>query len=148
MTSRTLATLVILGLAVVVFCLTAPPAAAEEPVTNRGTDGVVAFYFHGNVRCATCRKIEAHTDEAIHSGFAKALESGSLTWSVVNVDEPLNRHFIEDFQLVTRSVVLAEYRDGNVVRWKNLDRVWQLVRNQDAFTAYIRDETSAFLGEG
>ena len=63
------------------------------------------------------------------------------------MDEPLNRHFIEDLQLVTRSVVLAEYRDGNVVRWKNLDRVWQLVRNQDAFTAYIRDETSAFLGE-
>ncbi|MFO7616170.1 MAG: hypothetical protein R6V75_02880, partial [Bacteroidales bacterium] len=42
---------------------------------------------------------------------------------VVNIDEPENRHFIQDFQLVTRSVVLAEYRDGEVVRYENLDQV-------------------------
>jgi len=59
---------------------TAPASAdetASQPVTL--TDGVVAFYFHGNVRCATCRKLEAYTDEAIHSGFANALDDGVLT---------------------------------------------------------------------
>jgi len=147
MTKSTLAALGIIGIAIATVALAAPPAAVEEPATTSTTDGVVAFYFHGNVRCATCRKIEAFTDEAIHSGFGKALENGSLAWSVVNVDDPLNKHFIEDFQLVTRSVVLAEYRDGNVVRWKNLNKVWLLVRDQDAFADYIRGETNAFLGE-
>ena len=124
-------------------------AAEEDSAAAHAApaDGVVTFYFHGNVRCATCRKIEAYADEAIHTGYADALENGTLTWAVVNVDEAENKHFVEDFQLVTRSVVLAEFDDGNVVRWKNLDKVWQLVRDEDAFVAYIREETSAFLEE-
>lgn len=46
---------------------------------------------------------------------------------------------------ITRSVVLAEYRDGAVVRFTNLDKVWQLVRSKDRFVAYVQDETRAFL---
>lgn len=138
----------VLAAVLAAFALTTPSAASEEAVTANGADGVVAYYFHGNVRCATCRKIEALTDEALHAGFAEALDNGSLRWNVVNIDEEANKHFIDDFQLTTRSVVLAEYRDGKVVRWKNLDKVWQLVRNQDAFAEYITGETSAFLGEG
>jgi hypothetical protein len=121
--------------------------SAEEAPAASAADGVVAFYFHGNTRCATCKKIEAYADEAIHTGFVQALEASALTWRVVNVEEPDNRHFIEDFQLVTRSVVLAEYRDEKVVRWKSLDKVWQLVRNKDGFTRYVQSETREFLGE-
>jgi len=125
-----------------------PRGAAEQPATGSSPpkEGIVAFYFHGNVRCATYRKIEAYTDEAIRAGFAEALDTGTLTWSVINVDQPANKHFIEDFQLVTRSVVLAEYHDGNVVRWKHLDKVWQLVRSEGAFVEYIQGETREFLG--
>jgi len=103
-------------------------------------------YFHGNARCATCRKIEAYADEAIAQGFVDELESGRLTWRVVNIDESANKHFIKDFQLVTRSVVLVEYRDGKVLRWENLDKVWQLVRSKDRFVSYVDGETREFLG--
>jgi hypothetical protein len=126
--------------------VTTPRLSAEDAPAAATSDGVVAFYFHGNTRCTTCKKIEAYADEAIHTGFAQALETNALRWRVVNVEEPENRHFIEDFQLVTRSVVLAEYRDDKVVRWKNLDKVWQLVRDKDGFTSYVQDETHEFLG--
>jgi len=126
--------------------VSAPWASAEEPVVSTVANGVVAFYFHGNVRCATCKKIEAYADDAIHQGFAEALQNGALTWRVANVEETENRHFVEDFQLVTRSVVLAEYQDGKLVRWKNLDKVWQLVRSKDSFVEYVQDEARLFLG--
>jgi hypothetical protein len=131
---------------IVALGVTAPRLSAEDAPAAATSDGVVAFYFHGNTRCATCRKIEAYADEAIQMGFAQALETSALRWRVVNVEEPENRHFIEDFQLVTRSVVLAEYRDDKVVRWKNLDKVWQLVRDKDGFTSYVQGETREFLG--
>ncbi len=126
-----------------------PMAMAEGPAPPEGeaTDGVVAYYFHGNVRCATCRKIEAYADEAVHSGFPEVIEDGALAWRVVNVDEADNKHFIQDFQLVTRSVVLAEYSNGKVVRWRNLDKVWQLVRDKERFVDYLQIETRTFLGE-
>jgi hypothetical protein len=127
--------------------VTTPKLSAEDATAAATSDGVVAFYFHGKTRCATCRKIEAYADEAIHKGFAPALQTAALTWRVVNVEELENKHFVEDFQLVTRSVVLAEYRDDKIVRWKNLDKVWQLVRDKDAFTSYVQSETREFLGK-
>ena len=137
---------------VMVACLAATqvvsaqvPKGEFDGTAGAVPDGIVVFYFHGNARCATCRKIEAYSDEAVHSGAAKELADGTLSWRVVNVDETANRHFIEDFQLITKSVVLAEYRDGEVVRFKNLDKVWQLVRSKDRFVEYVQGETQEFL---
>jgi hypothetical protein len=134
--------------AVTPFLGMVPDAMAQEPAADTVADGVVAFYFHGNVRCATCKKIEAYADEAVHSGFPEAFEEGALAWRVVNIDDEGNKHFIQDFQLVTRSVVLAEFRDGDVVRWQNLDKVWQLVRDKERFVSYVQDGTKAFLENG
>jgi hypothetical protein len=121
---------------------TSPVASGSPPAAGPET---VVYYFHGNARCATCKTIEAYADEAVHAAFAAELEDGTLQWRVVNIDETANRHFIEDFQLVTRSVVLAEYRDGEVVRYENLDQVWRLVRDKGRFVSYVQDETREFL---
>ena len=120
--------------------------AAPTTVMDSG-DVIVAFYFHGNKRCSTCRKLEAYSEEAIAGGFAPELDAGELEWRVVNTDDSANAHFVTDFELVTKSVVLVEYRDGKVVRWKNLKLVWQLVGDQDGFLKYVRDETRDFLTE-
>jgi hypothetical protein len=103
---------------------------------------VVVYYFHATTRCATCRTIEAYAHETVASRFAADLEARRLEWRAVNVDEPANRHFIRDFQLYTRSVVVADARDPR--RYKVLDRVWQLVRNKPAFQAYVEQEIRAF----
>jgi hypothetical protein len=124
---------------------TSPAGAAVAPTSGSET---VVFYFHGNARCATCKTIEAYTDEAVHAAFAGELEDGAIEWRVVNVDETENRHFIQDFQLMTRSVVLAEYRAGKVVRFENLEQVWQLVRNKQRFVDYVQSKTKAFLAAG
>jgi len=109
---------------------------------------VIAYYFHGYVRCITCRTIEAYSGEAVQSFFADALKSGRLEWRVINVEEPGNEHFIQDFQLVTRSVVLEFMEKGERKRWKNLQLVWRLVHDEKAFKEYIRDETKSFLAAG
>jgi hypothetical protein len=145
---------VVVAIVAVASLVLAPRVTAEGPTAAAASlgavakDGVVAFYFHGNVRCATCRKIEAYADEAIAQGFAAELASGRLAWRVVNIDDAGNKHFIQDFQLVTRSVVLAEYRNGTAVRWQNLDKVWQLVRDKEGFVSYVQGETKAFLENG
>ncbi len=133
----------LLGSAGAGIAVAADPSQAAATVVP--TSGVVAFYFHGNSRCATCRQIESYADEAIRTGFAEALAKGNLAWRVVNLDAEENQHFVEDFQLTTRSVVLAEYRDGKVVRFKSLDKVWQLVRSKEQFVDYVQTETRTFL---
>lgn len=114
-------------------------AGATEALNGNPADGVVAFYFHGTMRCVTCKKLEAYSREAF--------EGSGIALQVVNTDLPENRHFVDDFQLVTRSLVLAEYRSGQIARWSNLERVWELVGEQVAFLNYVRGQADAFEQE-
>ncbi len=122
------------------------PGTVDDPVAAGITDGVIAYYFHGDKRCRTCLAIEAYTREAIEKGFTEQIESGELELRIVNVDEPENEHFIEDYSLTTKSVILAEYRGGVEQRWKNLGMIWEYVGDKEVFLDYIRRETEEFLG--
>jgi len=110
-------------------------------------DKVIVYYFHATQRCWTCKTIEAYSEEAVRTGFAEHLASGTLEWKTVNIDEPENQHFVEDFQLATRTVVLVNVVDGVNKDWKRLDRVWQLVRDKPAFVDYIWENTNDFLAD-
>ena len=113
--------------------------------TSAQTDKIIAYYFHGYRRCASCLKIEAYTKEAIDSFFTEPLTDGRLEWRVVNTDDEENQHFLKDYQLYTKSVVLVEMNNDKQVRWENLDRVWKLLAEKKEFMDYIRTELSAFL---
>ena len=122
----------------------APPPASSENAT--AVAKVVSYYFHGNVRCTTCRTIEAYAKEAVEMGFADAVKDGRLEWRVVNVEAPGNDHFVQDFKISTRSVVLERIANGKHQEWKNLQRVWELVRgDKEDFLKYVQDETRAYL---
>ncbi len=119
----------------------------RRPTASREGRRVVAYYFHTTQRCVTCRMIETFAHEAIETGFADDLEDGRLVWLPVNVQEPDNEQFIQDYQLTSKAVVLVEMAGEEQTRWKNLDQVWFLVRDKKAFQAYIQKETRDFLGE-
>ena len=116
-----------------------PAAAAEAPAASAG---IRVYYFHGTTRCATCKTIEAYAHETVATAFAPDLKAGSLEWKTVNVDEPANQHFVRDFKLYTRSVVVVDAKDPK--RFKVLDRVWQLVGDKAAFQRYVEQEIRAF----
>ncbi|RJP75656.1 MAG: hypothetical protein C4532_00060 [Candidatus Abyssobacteria bacterium SURF_17] len=126
------------------------PSLAEDEAISQGksaSEQVIAYYFHGNRRCRTCLTIEAYTEEALKEKFGDSLKSGELIWRSVDVSIPDNKHFVKDYQLYAQSVVLSAVQGGKQVRWKNLDKVWQMVRNKEAFLSYIQTETAAFLEE-
>jgi len=140
-------TLILATMVAALLAIAAQPAGAVEAPATIQSSRIVAYYFHGNLRCTTCRKLEAYSQEAITTGFAKEMESGALEWRVVNVDEPENKHFVADFELVTKSLVLVEYRDSEVARYSNLKLVWQLVGDKDGFLKYVRDSTREFISQ-
>jgi len=115
-----------------------PVFANSEEVAN--VSKTVVYYFHGNSRCRTCLTIEKYTRQAVNNGFSDELEKGEMELRTVNVDLKENRHFIQDYQLFSRSVVLSRRQDGKETAWKRLDRVWELVGDESDFTNYIQDE--------
>lgn len=126
----------------------ARPASSDTPEISDARlekARTVVYYFHGNVRCYSCKKIEAYTREAIQSGFPEELKNGSLVLKTINVEESAHEHFVEDFQLYTRSVVLERRLDDKQQQWKNLDQVWSLIRNKAEFIDYVQKETIAMM---
>ena len=142
------AILVILGIAMIPFAGSPAAAGSSAKGIAPPADGIVAYYFHGEFRCSTCRKLEALSRESIEEGFPEQLKSGELRFEVVNMETPETKHFVEDFQLTTKSLVLVEYKDGKVIRWQNLPKIWELVRNEAKFVRYVQGKTRAFLREG
>lgn len=134
-----------------------PPSFAQETAgkTAQSTTNeiqpqphhLVVTYFHTTSRCPTCYKIENSSGATIHSNFEDELQSGKLVWRVINVDKPLNKHFIKDYQLYSKHLIVSEVKDGKVVRWKDLKKIWMLVRNQNKFENYVKTEISDWLKE-
>jgi hypothetical protein len=120
------------------------PAAIGD--SNRPPSKVIAYYFHTTVRCTACTRIENLAHEVVERDFAEHIKAGQLEWRTVNVQHAENQHFIRDFRLVTKSVVLVREANGKATNWKNLDKVWELVRSQTRYQNYVREELKSFLG--
>jgi hypothetical protein len=118
--------------------------AGDAATARAVTTGTVVYYFHGTRRCPTCRKLEEYTREAIMAAFAGDIEAGTLGWRPVDTDVPGNEHFVKDYVLSTKSVVLSAVTDGEETRWRNLPRIWELVGDKNAYIAYIQSEVRTF----
>ncbi len=116
-----------------------------EKVQTPSSKKVIVYYFHGNYRCPTCLTLERLSKKAVTENFSKELSSGLLEYRSVNVDEPENRHFVDDFGLFTKSLVLVEKDGEKTLRYKNLGKIWILVRDEAAFKSYVKEEVEGFL---
>ncbi|MFC1514885.1 nitrophenyl compound nitroreductase subunit ArsF family protein [Candidatus Omnitrophota bacterium] len=106
---------------------------------------VIAYYFHGNARCPTCHKMEQYTKEAIEENFKDELAQGSLVVKTVNVDEKENEHFLDDYQLYTKTLIISRRENGKEIEHKNLTRIWEYVSDKNRFFDYVTTEINSYL---
>ena len=123
----------------------AAPAAAEDAATTNTPGEKIVYYFHRTARCPTCLSMEAWTGQTV-----EALASGKvpqkLALRAVNLDLPENQHFVEDFQITFSTVVIAEVQNGNPLRWKNLENVWNFSHDEETYKEYLESEIGPFFG--
>jgi len=139
----------LLAIFAIMACCAAPLLAEETAVdSTAATPQVtnVAYYFYNTIRCASCLKIEKYSHEAIEHGFADKLAAGELSWMMKNLDEEANFHFVDDYKLFTKALILVRYENGQQVKWKNCDKVWELLNDEAAFKKYVESEVADFLG--
>ena len=105
----------------------------------------IVYYFMTAHRCSYCMKIEQYTKEAVELHFADELDNNTLEWRMVAIDTPEHEHFIKEYELITKSVVLVKLRNGRQVKWKSLEDIWTLVDDKDSFVQYIAGEVQSFL---
>jgi hypothetical protein len=121
------------------------PSVTNGTTTNAPSQQVIAYYFHGTVRCETCLKIEQQAKAVIERQFKPELDAQRLVFMPLNYDLPENAHFLLDYKLPCPSLVLVRQKDGKDDQRTLLGDTWQLVENPVKFNAYIETEVSKFL---
>lgn len=143
-----------LTLGLLLFAATAIAYAAETPsaksappatTTNAPSVQVIAYYFHGTVRCETCQKIEKQAHEVIEQRFTTELAAKRLVFKPVNYDVPENAHFLQDYKLPCPSLVVVQRKGGKDGKWKLLGETWQLVDDAKKFNRYVEVEVGKLL---
>lgn len=123
-----------------------PPISRAGGEDAKG-EYVVAYYFHGNMRCSTCHKLEQYSKEAIEVNFKDELQSEKLEFKVVNVEDKGNEHYAKDYQLYTKSLILSLVKDSKEIKWINLNKIWEYVGNKEKFINYVKAGINDLLKE-
>jgi hypothetical protein len=121
---------------------------AAFDLSSYGGRAILAVYFHGNIRCATCLEIEKMARDTVTSEFAGENGLGVVSWAAVNYDVPENDRYNSEFEFQAPSLILMEVENGKALRWRNLADTWDLVNDRQAFSKYVFDETADFINQG
>lgn len=100
-----------------------------SPGLSQAEGVVIVRYFHSDIRCETCLAFEDWSKTAVER-FPKELKNSTLKWQVINFDDPGNKHYIKDYDLAEKSLVLIREENGKVVKWKNVEEFWDFDENQ------------------
>ena len=123
-----------------------PIPDAEGAHVENGHPSVIVYFFDSDKECTTCTNLKEYAYEALQTYFPSQLASGDLVWHVLNVDEPENEHYVAEYGLYSKSVVVVRIDDGQQTEWKNLESIWELVYDKPAYLEYIRAEVQDFVG--
>ena len=129
------------------------PKAPTESVTlpqepAKPQSKVVAYYLHRTQRCRTCLAMEAYAEEALTEAFPDAFASGELAWQALNVEDPENEHFVQEYGLTSSALIMVRTKNDETKESKNLEDIWSLVRNKGAFKEYVELEAQDYLEGG
>src|SRR3972149_3720459 len=91
-----------------------------DKITDYGVMMTPALAVDGTVVSAG----KVLSKDEIERNLNDALGSGKLEFKAVNTDEKGNEHFLNDYQLYTKSLVLSLVENGREVKSKNLARIW------------------------
>ncbi|UCF30547.1 MAG: hypothetical protein JSV26_10925 [bacterium] len=108
-------------------------------------DQVVVYYFHRKFRCPSCLIVESTLHETFDRYFSSHLGSGRLAVCVVNLDDAENRRYIDEFDILFNSVIVVERKSGKALRFKNLEKIWDIYTDREATIKHLLDEISPFL---
>ncbi len=129
--------IIFVGLSVV-FAVAKETGESDTPETvPEVASEVVVYYFHGNMRCVSCNTIERLLLSSLQIEFQQEMDNGTLAIRIVNIEDRENEHFVTDFDLANRTVVVENIENAD---WIKLDRVWEFTSDSSAFYEYVTSE--------
>ena len=129
----------------VIFLFNNQSLCDEKKENNSVKIKTIVYYFHSNIRCETCNTLEDFTKDAVMKYFSKEIEETSIELKIVNIDEKDNEQYIKKYDLYMQTVILLKIVNGKEIKFKTLDKIWDLVEDKEKYFLYIDQEIKEFM---
>jgi hypothetical protein len=107
----------------------------------------VMTYFISGARCVSCKKIEQLSRETVEKKLPAEITGKKLVFRVIDTGEPTHHHYIDDYKLTSKTVVISHRVDGRETEWEAMEKVWDLLDDPEAFQSYLAVAIRKHLGE-
>ena len=129
------------------FALLSAQVLLAAALASASPESVIkVFYFHRRFRCPECIKVENAVHKALETHFPGELKEGRVVWQVVDVSAQENQHYLTDYNFMYNTVMVVEERSGKDVRFKNLEKIYEIFEDEEATGKFIRGEVREYLG--
>ncbi|MCA8974845.1 MAG: hypothetical protein KDC98_08985 [Planctomycetes bacterium] len=110
-------------------CKLGVPPRSADPALDVSAEAVanarvVVTFFGEADPCQTTTKVEKMCRQAVESGFATELASGALVYRVLCNTLPENDHFIDDYEIGEKALVVARQQDGKEIEFVPCHDIW------------------------
>jgi hypothetical protein len=118
-------------------------AAASAQVA---TQKLEVIYFHATRRCPTCMAIEENARKTLDTYFKDQVKTGTIKWTVINVDEEKNKAIAEKYEATGSALFLTRISGGKESRTDMTEFAFSYARsNPDKFIGGLKDKINAQL---
>lgn len=115
-------------------------AVYPEPLpatsTNDTVKRVEIFHFHGTQQCYSCITVGNLAEKTVNTSFKDELSSKRIIFAHVNYDLPENTLLAKKYGVTGSSLWIGVY-NGTAFSKEEDVRVWSLINNKDAYSAYL-----------
>ncbi len=119
----------------------------SSSIANFQNAAVMVYYFHRTSRCNTCITIEKLSHEVIQNNFKNELQLNKLKFIPLNIELNENKHFVQDLNLSFNSLIVTLIRNSKIVKYKNLEDVWNYYEDKEKFASYVIENIKIYLDE-
>jgi len=106
---------------------------------------IEVFDFHTTNRCITCKAIEANTQYTLETYFAQELESGKITFKVINIDEDENYELAKKFKASGTSLFLNIINSENEKQVALTAFAFTYGKKKDVFSEKLKNKIEKHL---
>lgn len=119
--------------------------ADAQAVTENSGSFLEVLDFHNEHRCATCLKIESNTRKILSDFYSKEVQSGIITFRLINVDEKANDALVKKFQAYGTTLIVYTVKDGKESIIDLTSFAFMNFDNPEKFADGLRKEIDAGL---
>jgi hypothetical protein len=107
------------------------------------SDKFVVVLFHNQKRCYQCLQMEKYTVDLINADFFDS-EDEQVSFRTIIIDDPGNKFLVDQFGVFAATLVLLEYKEGELLASKVLLEATGLYRDEVDFKDHLKGQIQQF----